>query len=127
MPHASCTMGGRICPLQKPIRQPLPGLRGPGPGTPLLLSTYQTVVNPARTTCGDRVKTTAARQDPLGWCQQTLALNIQVGIPARAEKPDRAQLKQLCRRSRRRPIGRSLRGVLLGLGADGDCQILGER
>jgi len=67
MPHATCTTRGRICPPQKPIGQPLPGRRGPGPGTPLLLSTYQTVVNPARTTCGDRVKTTAARQDPLGW------------------------------------------------------------
>ena len=35
--------------------------------TPPLLPTYQAVVNPGRTTCGDGVKTTVARESPLGW------------------------------------------------------------
>jgi hypothetical protein len=96
MPHATCTTRGRICPPQKPICQPLPGRLGPGPGTPPLLLSYQEVVNPARTTCGDGVKTPAAGESPAWLGYQTLALSIQAGTPARTEKPDRAQLKQFC-------------------------------
>jgi hypothetical protein len=105
MPHATSTTRGRICPPQKPICQPLPSRRGPGPGTPLLLSTLHLPDSREPSTHHMwRWGEDDSRQAGPAWLdQQTLALSIQAGMPARTEKPDRTQLKRLCRRSRCRP------------------------
>ena len=62
MPHATLHHAWQDLPAAETHLSTLPGRLGPRPGTPLLLSTYQAVVNAARTTCGDGVKTTATRK-----------------------------------------------------------------
>jgi hypothetical protein len=72
MPHATCTTRSTICRRRSPSVNPSP-VAPTRPGTLPFLSTYQAVVNPARTACGDEVKTAPPGAADLGAPQLSLS------------------------------------------------------